>query len=118
MRAVNVVSRRTGRGDGTVAGGRVAMRLAPGLAERLASSRDVVLVSGTNGKTTTTACVTAALRLRGAVATNATGANMLPGHVAALGAARRATTAVLECDEVWLPQVLSITRPKAVILLN
>ncbi|HEV3328753.1 MAG TPA: hypothetical protein VGZ33_05100, partial [Acidimicrobiales bacterium] len=104
MRAVNAASRGARRGDGTVAGGRVALRLSPQLAEHLASGCDVALVSGTNGKTTTTACLAAALATRGAVATNATGANMLPGHVAAFGAVRGSSSAVLECDEVWLPR--------------
>lgn len=118
MRAVNAASRRTRRGDGTVAGGRVALRVAPHLAQHLVAGREVALVSGTNGKTTTTACLAAALGTRGAVATNETGANMLPGHVAALGAARAAASAVLECDEVWLPQLLEVERPAAVVLLN
>jgi lipid II isoglutaminyl synthase (glutamine-hydrolysing) len=118
MRAVNAASRSARRGDGTVVGGRMALRLSPRLAERLASGREVALVSGTNGKTTTTACLAAALATRGAVATNATGANMLPGHVAALGAARRSSSAVLECDEVWLPRLCDVERPRAVVLLN
>jgi len=118
MRAVNAASRRARRGDGTVAGGRVALRVSPRLAEHLTAQREVSLVSGTNGKTTTTACLAAALSTEGPVATNATGANMLPGHVAALGAARHAARAVLECDEVWLPRVLDAERPRAVLLLN
>ena len=118
LRAVNAASRRTGRGAGTVAGGRVALRVAPGLLGHLAAGRTIVLVTGTNGKTTTTACVAAALRTRGEVATNETGSNMPPGHAAALAVAQSARTAVLECDEVWLPRVLADTPPEAVVLLN
>jgi lipid II isoglutaminyl synthase (glutamine-hydrolysing) len=118
LRAVNTASRRTRRGEGTVAGGRVALRLSPGLARRLAAGVDVALVSGTNGKTTTTACLAAALAATGPVATNATGANMLPGHVAALDEARDARRAALECDEIWLAAVLAEVGPKAVVLLN
>jgi len=118
MRALNAASRGARRGGGTVAGGRVALRVAPRLAEHLASRCEVALVSGTNGKTTTTACLAAALATRSVVATNATGANMLPGHVAAFGATPRATSAVLECDEVWLPRILEVERPRAVLLLN
>jgi UDP-N-acetylmuramyl tripeptide synthase len=118
MRAVNAASRATGRGHGTVVGGRVALALAPHLAGHLARGRQVALVSGTNGKTTTTAFLAAALGTAGAVATNATGANMLPGHVAALGGATGAHRAALECDEVWLPRVLGEMEPAAVVLLN
>lgn len=118
MRTVNAASRAAGRGEGTVAGGRVALALAPRIGEHLARGRGVALVSGTNGKTTTTACLAAALATRGVVATNATGSNMLPGHVAALGAARRTASAVLECDEVWLPRLCDVERPRVVVLLN
>lgn len=118
MLAVNATSRHLGRGQGTVVGGRVALAIAPGLLARLAAGRTVVLVSGTNGKTTTTACVAAALRTLGDVASNATGSNMLEGHTAALGADLAAPFAVLECDEGWLPRALSTVRPAAVVLLN
>ena len=118
MRAVNAGSRAARRGEGTVAGGRVALRVAPDLLDHLSHARRIALVSGTNGKTTTTACLSAALGTLGAVATNGTGSNMQPGHVAALGAARRAPFAVLECDEVWLPSTMDRERPEAVILLN
>jgi lipid II isoglutaminyl synthase (glutamine-hydrolysing) len=118
MRVVNAASRGARRGDGTVVGGRVALRLAPQLASHLASTREVALVSGTNGKTTTTAFLAAALGTRGELATNTTGSNMLPGHVAALGSAPDARAAVLECDEVWLPRLLDVERPKAIVLLN
>src|ERR1019366_1179578 len=98
MRVVNAASRRTGRGRGTVAGGRVALRVAPRLLDHLSCGLKLALVSGTNGKTTTTACLAAALATSGVVATSATGSNMLPGHVAALGGSS-ARAAVLECDE-------------------
>ena len=83
-RAANVVSRRLRLGSGTVAGGRVGMAIDPGLLARLARDRQVSLVSGTNGKTTTTALLTRALQVSSAdVVTNATGANMPAGHLAA-----------------------------------
>ena len=114
---VNGASRRSGRGLGTVAGGRVAMRIAPRLLEHLACGLELALVSGTNGKTTTTACLAAALSTRGAVSSNDSGSNMLPGHVAALGGSS-ATRAVLECDEIWLPSAIGVERPSVVVLLN
>ena len=117
MRVVNAASRRTGRGRGTVAGGRVALRVAPRLLDHLSCGLKLALVSGTNGKTTTTACLAAALATSGVVATNATGSNMLPGHVAALGGSS-ARAAVLECDEVWLPRAIPVECPSAVVLLN
>ena len=105
---INGVSRRLGLGSGTVAGGRVALAVEPKLVGDLARSREVALVSGTNGKTTTTALLAAALAAGGrAVVTNSTGANMPAGHAAALADAARAGNcrgpAVLEVDEGYLP---------------
>ena len=117
-RAVNAASRRLGRGQGTVAGGRAGLRLDPRLLEHLSAGRQVVLVSGTNGKTTTTRLVTVGLGAAGdPVVSNETGSNMPPGHVAAL-AGTAATRAVLEVDESYLPRVLTATTAAAVVLLN
>jgi lipid II isoglutaminyl synthase (glutamine-hydrolysing) len=117
-RAVNAASRRLGRGRGTVAGGRVGLRLDPKLLEHLAAGRLVALVTGTNGKTTTTHLLTVALGACGdAVVSNETGSNMPPGHVAAL-AGKDAGRAVLEVDEIYLPRVLAATSAAAVVLLN
>jgi UDP-N-acetylmuramyl tripeptide synthase len=115
LRSVNWVSRVTGRGAGTVAGGRVGLRIAPDLLAVLARDRTVIVVSGTNGKTTTTALCVAGWG--GQVTTNATGANMPAGHVAAL-AASDSQHVVLEVDEAWLPDVLTAVKPKVVIVLN
>ena len=63
-----------------------------------------MLVTGTNGKTTTTRLITAALGALGQeVASNAFGANMEAGLAAALGQAPDAPLAVLETDEKYLP---------------
>jgi UDP-N-acetylmuramyl tripeptide synthase len=92
--------------------------VAPDLLDHLSRARRIALVSGTNGKTTTTACLAAALGTVGEVATNHTGSNMQPGHVAALGASRHAPIAVLECDEVWMASTMQREQPEAVVLLN
>jgi UDP-N-acetylmuramyl tripeptide synthase len=115
VRCVNWMSRVSGRGAGTVAGGRVGLWIDPSLLSKLASGRTIVLVSGTNGKTTTTALCAAGWG--GDVATNVTGSNMPPGHVAAL-VGSRSTRAVLEADEAWLDIVVRATRPSVVVLLN
>ncbi len=117
-RAVNAASRHLGRGQGTVAGGRAGLRVDPNLLEHLAAGRLVALVTGTNGKTTTTRLLTVALGANGdAVVSNETGSNMPPGHVAAL-VGNKAGRAVLEVDEIYLPRVLAATSAAAVVLLN
>ncbi len=117
-RAVNAASRRLGRGQGTGAGGRAGLRLDPYLLEHLSAGRQVALVTGTNGKTTTTRLLTVGLGATGdAVVSNETGSNMPPGHVAAL-VGTDAPRAVLETDEVYLPRVLTATAAATVVLLN
>ncbi len=119
--AVNGLSRRLGWGSGTVAGGRAGLAVDPGLLATLAAGRRVVLVSGTNGKTTTTRLLATALAgPDGAapVVSNDTGANMPAGHVAALAAAPGVRVAVLEVDEGYLGRLVDDTHPDVVVLLN
>ncbi|MCD0446668.1 MurT ligase domain-containing protein [Glycomyces sp. A-F 0318] len=118
LRTAAALSRATGRGDGSVIGGRVGLIVEPRLLELLAEGRHVVLVSGTNGKTTTTRFATAALEAIGKVATNSFGANMPTGHTTALAKAPKAEYATLECDEHYLGQLLDAASPKVVALLN
>lgn len=125
---VNGVSRRLGLGNGTVAGGRVALEIAPHLISSLTAARPVAVVSGTNGKTTTTGLLVAALSSLATnpssqlVVTNNTGSNMTAGHAAALAQAAAAGNlsgpVVLETDEGYLPSVLADAKPVVVVLLN
>ena len=117
-RTAAALSRATGRGDGSVIGGRLGMMIDPDLLANLASGREIALVSGTNGKTTTTRLVAAALGVLGPVATNSLGANMPTGHTSALARAGRTRFAVLEVDEHYLDQVIDATHPRVVALLN
>ncbi len=116
--AVSQTSRRLGRGGGSVVGGRAILAVDPHALARLAAGRNVALVSGTNGKTTTTSLLRAALSTGGPVATNLLGANLPPGLAAALAAEPEALTAALEVDEAWLGKVVGETAPRAVALLN
>jgi UDP-N-acetylmuramyl tripeptide synthase len=101
-----------------VIGGRVALVLQPDALATLARSRTTVLVTGTNGKTTTTAMVAQAVAELDLVASNSSGANMPDGLVAALADQPSAPYAVLEVDEAHLPEVLARTAPAVVVLLN
>lgn len=113
------LSRAAGRGDGSVIGGWLGLKIDPDLLAHLASGRAIALVSGTNGKTTTTRLTAAAIEaLGGAVATNSFGANMPTGHTSALAKAGATPYAVLEVDEHYLARVIDETRPRVVALLN
>ena len=119
--AVNRLSRALGRGSGTVVGGRAGLLVDPGLLGSLAVGRQVVLVTGTNGKTTTTRLLAAALTDPDggqAPVSNVTGANMPAGHVAALAGAPSAAVVVLEVDEGYLARLMSEAAPEVVVLLN
>ncbi len=118
--AVNRVSRLARLGSGTVIGGRVALAVDPHLLQHLTQGCRLALVSGTNGKTTTTGMLVAALTGAdgAAVGTNRTGANMLAGHAAALSEHRTATTLVLEVDEGYLADAIEAMNPRVVVLLN
>jgi UDP-N-acetylmuramyl tripeptide synthase len=112
------MSRLAGR-DGSVIAGIVGLRLQPDLLALLARGRQIVLVTGTNGKTTTTRLITAALGALGQqIASNAFGANMEAGLTSALSKAPGAQLAVLETDEKYIPAMVAATRPRVVVLLN
>lgn len=117
-RAAAAVSRAAGKGSGSVIGGRVALKLDPDLLARLANHLDVVLVSATNGKTTTTRLVAEALRASGPVVSNALGANMPAGITSALAGGSDARYGVIEVDEKYLATVARDVTPKAIALLN
>ncbi|MCY0902280.1 MAG: MurT ligase domain-containing protein [Firmicutes bacterium] len=124
-RWVATVLRWTGRA-GTSLPGLVATRISPQLVHRLLRQLDTcVLVTGTNGKTTTTEYLHALLSQdadRWLV--NRGGANLLQGLLAALltvSDARgrlRIRRAVLEVDEATLPLIAQSAHPRLVVLTN
>ena len=91
----------------------------PELLGELARDQRVVLVSATNGKTTTTHFLAAALRAAAEpVVSNVTGANLASGLAAALDRAEGPGFAVLEVDERVLPRVVDALRPELLVLGN
>ncbi|GAC58152.1 hypothetical protein GOHSU_31_00130 [Gordonia hirsuta DSM 44140 = NBRC 16056] len=99
-------------------GGLVAAKIDPQIMSRLAAGRKTVLVTGTNGKSTTTRMLAAALATLGPVATQADGANMDAGIIATLSLDRSAPIAALEVDELHVPHVSDATDPQVLVLLN
>jgi lipid II isoglutaminyl synthase (glutamine-hydrolysing) len=99
-------------------GGLIAMTLDRSILRQLGAGRHTVIITGTNGKSTTTRMTAAALSTMGPVATNAEGANMDAGLVAALAADRRAGLAALEVDEMHVPHVSDAVEPSVITLLN
>ncbi|MFC6358505.1 DUF1727 domain-containing protein [Luteococcus peritonei] len=95
------------------------MRVDPGALGKLLAGRRVASVTGTNGKTTTTHLLTAALRagLSEPVVTNADGANLHHGIASALGESR-APVACLETDERVVADVVRLGTPEVLVMLN
>jgi UDP-N-acetylmuramyl tripeptide synthase len=120
-RAVAFAIRVTRQGRATNLPGKVALAIAPDLISALAARfpSGVVLVSGTNGKTTTTAMISSVLSREMVVCTNTGGANLVAGVATALlQAPRDAEIGVFEVDEAALPLIAWQHQPRVLVLLN
>jgi UDP-N-acetylmuramyl tripeptide synthase len=122
-RLVRAVSRRLGRSGGTTAPGRLLLALSPRALGRMGARLDEgsVLISATNGKTTTAAMVAATLERAGrSVVHNRAGSNMSWGVATALLDAGRAPGQIglFEVDEAWLPAVTGELQPRLLLLAN
>ncbi len=125
-----VASRAFGRGGGTALPGVIAEKIEPRLVERLAAQlgRGAVMVTGTNGKTTTAHMLSSVATNAGwAPLHNRSGSNLMRGVATALlwqagvlgglsGAERR--LGVLEVDEATLPEAVAAVKPRVLIFTN
>ena len=112
-------SRTLGKGSGGMIGGRVAQKICPDIMSRLAAGKKVTLVTGTNGKSTTTKMLVNALQRAGKqVATNRGGDNMENGVIAAMMENPAAPYVVLEVDEMHVPLVAAEVKPQVLLYLN
>jgi UDP-N-acetylmuramyl tripeptide synthase len=120
LRVAGKLSRLTGRGGGTTLPGKLLWKLDPDAIDRLARRlpQGSVLISATNGKTTTTAMVAEILRPRLRVAHNDSGANLVSGVASTLLRSGGAELGLFEVDEGALPEVARRVRPKALLLGN
>jgi lipid II isoglutaminyl synthase (glutamine-hydrolysing) len=117
------LNRRVGRTGGTTAPGRVLLKVSPGALRRMAGELDAgsVLVSATNGKTTTSSMIAAVLERAGRpVVHNRAGSNMAWGVATALldAGKERGQLGLFEVDEAWLPAVARDTDPRLLLLSN
>ena len=119
-RAVGALSRLSGRGGGTTVPGKLLWKLDPGAIDRLAARlpQGSVLVSATNGKTTTASMAAEILRPRLTVAHNDSGANLVSGIASTLLRSAGAELGLFEVDEGALPEVAERLHPRALCLGN
>jgi lipid II isoglutaminyl synthase (glutamine-hydrolysing) len=126
-RAVGSLARRAGRGGGTSLPGKVLLALEPEAIRELSArlARGSVVISATNGKTTTAAMVASVLARHGVpVVHNRAGANMAGGVASSLVAAARpggriaGQLGLFEVDEFWLDRVVPELAPRGILLGN
>src|ERR671931_1901183 len=126
-RAAATLSRRLGRGGGTVIAGHLVPRLAPHALRDVTGSlpNGSIVVSGTNGKTTTTRLLSHILRGAGMRPIhNRAGANLLSGLFSAVAQATdwqarpRGDVGLFEVDEATVPRALEHVEPRVLLLHN
>ena len=126
-KTVTGVVRSLGLGAASVLPGEISRRLHPRLLPLLFEqvSQGVILVVGTNGKTTTSLLLKDILSDRGfKVVHNSSGANLINGLITALLSSADITGkisadyAILEVDENILPLLLKDCVPKYILALN
>lgn len=109
---------------GTSLPGKLAIKIDPNVMTTLAEKYDVILVTGTNGKTLTTALATRVLREKYTdVITNPSGSNMMQGITGTMLTAKpkkngQKPVAILEVDEANMEEVARQLKPKAFVLTN
>ncbi len=121
------LSRALGLGGGTTLPGRVARGIAPDLMRRLANrlSSGSVIVTGTNGKTTTARLISHIFTEASLVPVhNRAGANLAAGIAAALVQAAsvqgdpQGDVGVFEVDEATLPWIQEALTPRVLVFTN
>lgn len=102
--------------------GKITLKLDPNILSEFAKKYDLVIITGTNGKTLTTALSVRVLREKYSnVVTNPSGSNMEQGIVTAFITAPRAKKkglAVLEVDEANVRMVTKHIQPIAIVMTN
>ena len=110
---------------GTTFPGRVALKIDKNILSKISKGYKVILVTGTNGKTTTTSMIYNIIKESGhPVITNSTGANLFPGIVTTFvdnfkfGSKVKDNYAVIEVDEANLKYITEYITPEVITVTN
>lgn len=121
---LRLLSRLLHRG-GTAMPGRFALKLCPDLLARLSKNVRSVVITGTNGKTSSSRIVEQAFVEQGrSYFANRSGANLLSGITTefvmncTLGGKMKKEWAVIECDEAAAVKVFPQLQPQVVVVTN
>jgi len=110
---------------GTAKPGEIALKICPDLLRIVSSGVETIVVTGTNGKTTSCRMLEQAFAEAGLdCIVNRSGANLMSGITTefvmecSLTGKCRKKYAVMECDEGWTKKVLPAMHPKAFLVTN
>lgn len=113
------------RRGGTTLPGKLAFKVYPGILASMAKNFEIIMVTGTNGKTTTTRIIEEILKNNQVdYITNKSGANLLSGitttfiQAVTLSGKPKHKVALIESDEAAFNQVTKHLQPKAVVVTN
>jgi len=122
------LSQVTGRGSGSALPGLVAQKVDPNIITKLADMLPggIILITGTNGKTTTAKMLAGILEADGKkVIYNFSGSNLSRGiasflitHTNFWGTKLDGDIGLFEVDEATMPEILALVRPKAILVTN
>lgn len=113
------------KSGGTTLPGKLAFKLYPGILKSIAKDFEIIMVTGTNGKTTTTRIIEEILKNNNIdYITNKSGANLLSGittifiQAVSLNGKPKHKYALIESDEAAFNQVTKHLQPKVVVVTN
>lgn len=122
------LSQMTKRGSGSALPGLVAQKVDPNIITKLADKLPggIILVTGTNGKTTTAKMIAGILEASGQkVIYNFSGSNLSRGIASFLiqqtnfwGTKMNGDVGLFEVDEATMPEIMALVRPKVILVTN
>src|SRR3990172_6268457 len=123
---IALIIRIFGKTGATTAPGLFALKFDPQLVKKLSKQiqSGSIIISGTNGKTTTTRLISTILSKKYNIIHNRAGSNLLRGIASTLTSKSsligklKSNLAIWEVDEATLPEAIENTAPKIIVLLN
>jgi UDP-N-acetylmuramyl tripeptide synthase len=122
------LSQMTKRGSGSALPGLVAQKIDPNIITKLSEKLPggIILITGTNGKTTTAKMLAGTLEAAGQkVIYNFSGSNLSRGiasfliqHTNFWGTKLDGDIGLFEVDEATMPEILALVRPKVIVVTN
>lgn len=123
--ATRVTARSILKKGGTSLPGKIAYKIDPTVLKELKGDLEVILITGTNGKTLTTALTARVLKEAGrTIITNPSGSNMMQGIISTLLANKKRIKrgikpiAVLEVDEANVEAIAKLLQPSYIVMTN